>query len=1084
MYERVVFVLLTVFVRVWRAQHGQFDKVYQYSDEVLSGQSHIQIYSNLADSISYGELSFFNNFVTSYSINDSKIYHSKGNSDTLSLVKWLRICLLLCGDVHPCPGPGEQKYNNFRKRGLHFVHLNIRSLEPKIDELRLLAKNTNAACIMISETHLDNSIFDNEISIDGYVIQRKDRNRYGGGVCAYIRKDIAFNTRPDLSNEDMEGLFIDILLPKTKPILCGVIYRRPTQYNFYDVLETTLSASESFTNSETIILGDFNTDVCPRNKHPLRKKLLSICDMFSFDQVIKDFTRICSTTATIIDLILVSDSDKISQSGVIDSGISDHNIIYCTRKGSRDCIGKHNSATFRSLKNYSKESFHQSLLGSDWSPVTLSDNPNDAWHSFKSIFISCLDNVAPVRTVRIKQRSEEWVDSEVLECIKARDKAYHKFKSDKSEENFQIFRKLRNKANSTIVNAKKTFFKSSLENNKNDSKSLWKCLKGLGLPSKRGQTSSNIGLNVDGNIIFDKSIVSEKFNSFYTSVADKLVSKLPSCLNIFGSNFVFNYYSSKGVKPDSFSFYIVSESKILKYLNSLSPNKATGLDGVPSRFIKDCASIIAGPLSHIINLSIIQGSVPDDLKSARVVPLYKKNDKTDVGNYRPVSILSVVSKVLERVIYDQLDQYLSQNSILYEFQSGFRQGFSTDTCLIHLTDYIRFQMDKGQLVGMVLLDLQKAFDTVNHPILLMKLKAIGLSESSIRWFTSYLSDRRQTVDLSGSFSPMSRISCGVPQGSILGPLLFLVYVNDMPAAVTNKLLLYADDSGILVSAKSKQEIEVLLSHDLNRLSQWLICNKLSLHLGKTESILFGSRQRLKSQTQLDISCNGQSIQSTKAVKYLGATIDQNLSFDSMASSVIHKSNSRLKFLYRKSKFLTGHTKRLLVNSLIQCHFDYASSAWFLGLSQQLKGKLQVAQNRLVRFILGLPPRSHIGREELTSVGWLPVKDKVNLTILTHVHKVNSNTAPLYLHEHFSPASCVHKHPTRFRVKAASYNDREYAMVDSKRYSLPPVKGCGMKSFAYHGCSLWNSLPQDIRDTHSPSVFKHKVKAHLLKLVKL
>ena len=181
-------------------------------------------------------------------------------------------------------------------------------------------------------------------------------------------------------------------------------------------------------------------------------------------------------------------------------------------------------------------------------------------------------------------------------------------------------------------------------------------------------------------------------------------------------------------------------------MNKLSANKATGL-GIPSRCVRDSASCIACPLTHIVNLSIIQGSVPDDLKSARVIPLYKKNDKTEVGNYRPVSILSIISKIFERVIYDQVVDYLDDKKLLYSFQSGLRRGFSTETCLIHLSDYIRFNMDKGNLIGMVLLDLQKAFDTVDHGILLMKLEAIGLHVDAIRWFRSYLSDRNQLDDV-------------------------------------------------------------------------------------------------------------------------------------------------------------------------------------------------------------------------------------------------------------------------------------------------------------------------------------------------
>ena len=174
---------------------------------------------------------------------------------------------------------------------------------------------------------------------------------------------------------------------------------------------------------------------------------------------------------------------------------------------------------------------------------------------------------------------------------------------------------------------------------------------------------------------------------------------------------------------------------------------------------------------------------------------------TEVGNYRTVSILSIISKVFEKVIYDQVEGYLSDNKLLYDFQSGFKRVFSTDTCLIHLSDFIRFQMDKGNLVGMVLLDLQKAFDTVDHGILLMKLESLGLHTDAVRWFRSYLSDRHQLVDVSGTLSSHAGITCGASQGFILGPLLFLIYVNDMSAVVKNNFLLYADDSGILVSGK-------------------------------------------------------------------------------------------------------------------------------------------------------------------------------------------------------------------------------------------------------------------------------------------
>ena len=247
------------------------------------------------------------------------------------------------------------------------------------------------------------------------------------------------------------------------------------------------------------------------------------------------------------------------------------------------------------------------------------------------------------------------------------------------------------------------------------------------------------------------------------------------------------------VTNNSFKLKHVNVEQVTAILSGMNSNKATGLDNLPARFIKDGASVIAGPMTHIINLSLGVGRVPVDMKLARVVPLHKKNSKTEVGNYRPVSILNSMSKVIERIVFSQLNEYLVNNKLLYEFQSGFRSNYSSDTCLIHLCDFIRQECDQGKYTGMVTLDLQKAFDTVNHAILLAKMKALGMTTDAVNWFQSYLSDRQQIVDVNGILSNAKDVTCGVPQGSILGPLLFLIYVNDMPGAVKCKLLLYCID---------------------------------------------------------------------------------------------------------------------------------------------------------------------------------------------------------------------------------------------------------------------------------------------------
>jgi hypothetical protein len=254
---------------------------------------------------------------------------------------------------------------------------------------------------------------------------------------------------------------------------------------------------------------------------------------------------------------------------------------------------------------------------------------------------------------------------------------------------------------------------------------------------------------------------------------------------------------------------------------------------------------------------------------------------------------------------------------------------------------------------------------------------MGLSDNSVKWFSSYLSDRYQVVDINGTLSSPCKITCGVPQGSILGPLLFLVYVNDMESAVGCKLLLYADDSALMVSNRDVGFIQERLSLELQSVSEWLIDNKLSLHLGKTESILFGTKRKLTKQSELSVKCSNKTITASSEVKYLGLDLDQTLCGDITGNKVIKKANSKLKFLNRKSKFLNFNTKKLLVSALIQCHYDYGCSVWYSGLNQNIRLKLQTAQNKVIRSILDLPPRSHVGASMFRKLNWLPTDLRVS-----------------------------------------------------------------------------------------------------------
>ena len=276
----------------------------------------------------------------------------------------------------------------------------------------------------------------------------------------------------------------------------------------------------------------------------------------------------------------------------------------------------------------------------------------------------------------------------------------------------------------------------------------------------------------------------------------------------------------------------------------MDENKAPGLDNLSGKFLKDGTTVLAKSISQICNLSVKYSIFPSDCKIAKLKPLFKKGSKTDPQNYRPISLLPLVSKIIEKVIHDQTQRFLDKNDIIYRYQSGFRKFFSTDSCLSYLNNKIATGFESGLYTGMILIDLQKAFDTVNHDILLKKMEFIGFSEETTKWFKLYRSNRKFKVHIKNTFSEPGNLLCGVPQESILGPLLFLLYINDMPQTVDCELLLYADDTCLIFQHKDITKIESALNKNFSMLCDWFVDNKLSIHFGedKTKSILFGSKQ--------------------------------------------------------------------------------------------------------------------------------------------------------------------------------------------------------------------------------------------------
>ena len=750
----------------------------------------------------------------------------------------------------------------------------------------------------------------------------------------------------------------------------------------------------------------------------------------------------------------------VKGSGVLVSGFSDHLLTYVYRGVQREVFSGSVFKKIRSFKSYTADKLRAELMKIDWSGILSSDNVDFCLDEFNRLFKGVIDTVAPMREIRVKQKPNPWMNSHILAGIRRRDGLLSRFKRNRNDlVLYKEYSMVRNQVQRDIKLAKANFFMGKIRQSGGNSNKLWGLLKSLGYSD--GNVSSRIVLEKDGVKIFDPKDVASVFNDFYTTVASKLVQLLPVKAFSDTSGAFRDFYRRKMGLRDPFILTHVSGHFIRKQLLSLNPKKAVGLDDISSLFLRDGAELIMEPVGHIVNLSITTESVPDVFKHARVLPLYKKGSKVDAGNYRPVSVLSVLSKVLERAVHKQLSEYLAKRDLLYENQSGFRGSYSTDTCLAGLTDYIKGEMGKGNLVGLVLLDLQKAFDTVDHRILLDKLDSMGVS--SVSWFCSYLEGRSQCVEVDGVRSTLEKVECGVPQGSILGPLLFLVYVNDMHLSVNCRLALYADDSALVFSHSDPVVIGNSLSTELSSCREWLIDNKLSLHMGKTECILFGTGQKLARVRDFQVTCAGTAVNQVSLVKYLGVKLDDRLKFGDHAKEVVKKCAGRIGFLYRHSQSLDFNCRKILCDSLIQPYLDYCNMSWYSSLTKELRNRLDVIQRRMVRFIYSMDRMDHVDSRDLGRLSWLSIPDRVRFFKLTMAFKIRIGTAPGYLSSNFVPLNTSHAHNTR----RSSFN-----------YRVSREMANSQKSFAFTTVSHWNELPPSLQSLHSLETFKSRLKQHI------
>ena len=939
--------------------------------------------------------------------------------------------------------------------------LNVNGLRSHLDEVQLLINNLGIHILALNETKLDPNYPKELTSIAGYQQERLERTCNGGGVSIYIRDSIKYNPRSDVPVDDLEIICIEVEPPKSKSFLVLAWYRPPSDpVASFDKLEKVLSFLDK-EGKEIILIGDTNCDLTPKQaEQPIdnnSKHMLDLYELFSFKQLVEEPTRVTPTTSSIIDHIATTYARNIVKSGVHEVSMSDHYMVYCIRKFNGAVEKDHKMIKTRKMKNFNEDAFLADVSGICWEQMlTETDDINTLVNNWSNLFSLIIDKHAPITEMRVSEKYCPWIDKDLRDLMQTRDKLRKAASKRKSQFLMDSYRQVRNKVNSRNIQLKKQYFTDKISACQGNMKESWKAVNEL--LNKRSKSSNIKCLKEAGNETVHTKGISDAMNNFFCSIGKELADKIDPVPNpLLTGEYEVNANKAK------FNFKTIEVKEIRAAFAKIKTAKSFGIDNISSYFLKLALPLIENSLAFLFNTSIETSQFPDSWKVARVTPIFKDGDRTEKSNYRPISVLPVISRLFEKLVFDQLYQYMKENGLFSPDQSGFLRLHSTLTCLLKNTDDWYSGLDLGRLVGLVFIDLKKAFDTVDHDILCEKLQIYGVQQRELSWFRSYLSSRKQFCRVNGVTSDIQDVEVGVPQGSCLGPLLFLIYINDLPLAVQGSTVsMYADDTSLCHQALNMTQLNGAINNDLKQLDAWLQGNKLSLNVTKTHSMLITTKQKrniLKSTDQnLELNIRDNELDVVQKTKYLGVQIDFSLDWKEQIKAVSAKVSRAIGFLKHAKKFLPRVTLENLYTGIVEPHFRYCCSVWGCCGSSEIK-QLQKLQNRAARIVTNSSFDSP-SRPLIERLGWKAIEQLISNESKTMVFKSLNGLAPQYLSSLFKRNSqcstrCLRNTETDLRVpKKTSAN--------------------GQKCFSFRGAKLWNSLSAESKKASSLNSFKTSI----------
>lgn len=934
-------------------------------------------------------------------------------------------------------------------RGIKICHMNIRSLRKNIDEFTVFLQSLNAEVdiIVLTEAFIHDNLPNYHIPNFLNVSAQGQLTR-NEGVIVYYKKEWNVTVIPH-NLRDCTAIFLNLENNNVSIPLLG-IYRTPSIHNtetFIQSLEQTLSNT---THMKPVILGDLNINIA--NNSDLRvENYLNTLASFGYINVINKPTRVTATTSTCIDHIFVPEEIinlAMDIKGVIlETAITDHftQFLVLSNKHPEGNNTNTEKSIPRNKINYTKLN---KLLGEEsWDDVLKNDNVNESYDIFLLKYTNLIEECSITTNQISSSRNKKlkpWMNQNLINAIRYRDKLLSKSKHSHSIDFKKYVKDYANSVKTMIRNTKNTYFKNKVEEAGKNIRKVWTTINDITNKSQKKDQDIKVieinGQEIKTELKEDSLKIANHFNTKFLNNAKILQKKItpPQNSHEILESVIYN--------RNTMSLFPISEVDIEKAINNLKNKNSTGTDSIKTETLKNTKDLIKTPLCHIANIMFKHGEFPDKLKKAIVIPIFKGGNRKDPDHYRAVSILSNVSKIFERLIYEKILSFSDKYKLIENNQYGFKKNSSTNDAIGKLIHSINSAKDKKLLSLCLFLDLSKAFDTIPHELLLKKLNKMGIRGLAEKLIRSYLSNRSQITKVNDSLSDEGKLDVGLPQGTILSPVLFNLYVNDLlRLKLSGEIAAFADDTRLLCSEKNRSVLYKNANEDFESIKNWLAANLLTLNTDKTVFLEFNPKT-----CENDTAHGITGIKRVEETKFLGVIIDDKLKWDRHVSQITTKLRKTIYKFVQLRQCVNEEVLKTVYYALVQSHLTYGIIAWG-GAFQNTLEKLAVIQRKILKVMYKKAYR-------------FPTEEIFKLSGVLNINQLYIKEATIEIYkqkEHLGIQHLTHLHDTRYST-LQPYQQHITKSTYIQRQAL------------YTGLKHYNLLPLDIKKSKNLTVFKKQL----------